>query len=76
VRVLVFTGSLFFRDGSEDRYQHAGKSAVVTQPGRRTDPSVYTIGLEFRHMYQANNGSNVQNEIRSAWTLSLGDQRE
>jgi hypothetical protein len=53
---------------SEDWYQEPGNSTAVTKPwdwkARRTDPSVYTIGLHSRHMYQANNGSDVQNEIK------------
>jgi hypothetical protein len=67
----------FLETVSEDWYQPTsanstavllGNSTAITQPwdwkARRTDPSVYTIGLHSRHMYQANNGSNVQNEIK------------
>jgi hypothetical protein len=58
----------FLETVSEDRYQPPGNSTAINQlwdwKARRTDPSVYTIGLHSRHMYQENNGSNVQNEIK------------
>ena len=59
----------FLETVSEDLYlPPAGNSTAVTKrwdwKGRRTDPSVYTIGLHSRHMYKANNGSNVQDEIK------------
>jgi hypothetical protein len=70
---MLFRESFGFTDQfletvSEDWYQQPGNSTAVTKPwdwkARRTDPSVYTIGVHSRHMYQANNGSDVQNEIK------------
>ena len=72
---MLFLESFGFTDQfletvSEDRYQPPpnNSSTAIKQPwdwkARRTDPSVYAIGLHSRRMYQANNGSNVQNEIK------------
>jgi hypothetical protein len=82
---MLFRESFGFTDQfletvSEDRYQPPpnNSSTAIKQPwdwkARRTDPPVYTIGLHSRHMYQANNGSNVQNEIKCLDYL-LGPER-
>jgi hypothetical protein len=58
----------FLEAVSEDRYQPPGNLTAINQPwdwkARRTDPSVYTIGLHSRRMHHSNNGSNVQNEVK------------
>jgi hypothetical protein len=58
----------FLETVTEDWYQQSGNSTVVSRPWDwktlRTDPSVYTIGLHSRHVLSANDGSDVQNEIK------------
>jgi hypothetical protein len=58
----------FLETVNEDWYQESGDSTPVSRPWdwktHRTDPSVYTIGLHSRHAAFANNGSNVQKEIK------------
>jgi hypothetical protein len=72
---MLFRESFGFADQfletvSEHWYQQPGNSTAVSRPwdrkARRTgrDPSVHTIGLHSRHVHQANNGSDVQNEIK------------
>jgi hypothetical protein len=66
---MLFRESFGFMDQfletvSEDRFhQQHGISTAVTQSwdwkARRTDPSVYTIGVHSRHTHLTNDGSDV-----------------